>query len=671
MYRKNVANQYIYFALVNTSTGLGLTGASVTAYRALDNGSQATATGTTSELGNGQYRFNLSQADTNADEGSYLFIATGASPVEKTVVFTACNPSDAESFGITRLDATITSRASQASVDTLASYVDTEVAAIKAKTDNLPTDPADASDIAASFVTVNNTLATIASYIDTEVAAIKAKTDNLPSDPADASDIAASFASVNAALVTITGYIDTEVAAIKAKTDNLPVDPADASDIAASFSNITTLLNTLASYVDTEVAAIKAKTDNLPSNPAAVTNIPTASAIADAVLEESVDDHDNVAHSLAKYISIIKKGNTVVEGTVTSAVTPTSTTFSSNVNYPTGAFKHAVLVFLTAAAINEQNSPILGYVNTNGVFTVEEPFTVAPTVGDKFIVIPTVHVHSVAAIQSGLATSAALAAVAANVTALVTRIPATLFAGITSLAKWLGVLAGKTADATTRGEINLTPAGASYNETTDSLEAIRDRGDDAWGTGTGQGTGARIVTITVRDSSANPVEAATVRMYRAGETYAGATNASGVTSFSLDDATFTVAITAAGFSFTPVSLVVSGNVSQTYTLTSTGGVTPSVAPRTTGFWTVNDLNGVAQAGAQVTIQASSPPAGSTGLVMEDAPRTATADNQGVVQFNNLVKGATYLVHRTGSSRKYNIVVPANAGDSVALGSLVG
>lgn len=37
--------------------------------------------------------------------------------------------------------------ASQTSVDTLATYVDTEVAAIKAKTDNLPADPADASDI--------------------------------------------------------------------------------------------------------------------------------------------------------------------------------------------------------------------------------------------------------------------------------------------------------------------------------------------------------------------------------------------------------------------------------------------------------------------------------------------------------------------------------------------
>jgi hypothetical protein len=117
MYRKNVANQYIYFALVNTSTGLGLTGASVTAYLALDNGAQATATGTTSELGNGHYRFNLSQADTNADEGSYLFIASGASPVEKTVVFTAANPSDGAAFGLSRIDATIGSRATQTSVD--------------------------------------------------------------------------------------------------------------------------------------------------------------------------------------------------------------------------------------------------------------------------------------------------------------------------------------------------------------------------------------------------------------------------------------------------------------------------------------------------------------------------------------------------------------------------
>jgi hypothetical protein len=85
--------------------------------------------------------------------------------------------------------ADIATRASQTSVDTVDDFLDTEVAAIKAKTDNLPADPADASDIASSFSTVNSTLSTIAAYIDTEVAAIKAKTDNLPASPAATGDI--------------------------------------------------------------------------------------------------------------------------------------------------------------------------------------------------------------------------------------------------------------------------------------------------------------------------------------------------------------------------------------------------------------------------------------------------------------------------------------------------
>lgn len=54
------------------------------------------------------------------------------------------------------------------------------------------------------------------------------------------------------------------------------------------------------------------------------------------------------------------------------------------------------------------------------------------------------------------------------------------FVGITLVARWLGALAGKTADTSTRTEINATTAGATYNETTDALEAVRDRGDTAW-----------------------------------------------------------------------------------------------------------------------------------------------------------------------------------------------
>ncbi len=79
----------------------------------------------------------------------------------------------------TNLDDTISSRASQTSVNTIDDFLDTEVAAIKTKTDNLPADPADASDVAASFSTVNTKLDTIDDFLDTEVAAIKAKTDQL------------------------------------------------------------------------------------------------------------------------------------------------------------------------------------------------------------------------------------------------------------------------------------------------------------------------------------------------------------------------------------------------------------------------------------------------------------------------------------------------------------
>jgi len=63
------------------------------------------------------------------------------------------------------------------------------------------------------------------------------------------------------------------------------------------------------------------------------------------------------------------------------------------------------------------------------------------------------------------------------------------FTGITSLAEWLGLLAGKqAANATALTEIKATGAGSgTYSETTDSQEAIKDLGDSAWATGGGTG----------------------------------------------------------------------------------------------------------------------------------------------------------------------------------------
>ena len=106
----------------------------------------------------------------------------------------------------------------------------------------------------------------------------------------------------------------------------------------------------------------------------------------------------------------------------------------------------------------------------------------------------------VSEVQSGLATSAALATVDSNVDTLLTRITSTLFDGITSMASWLGALAGKSTDASTLAEIQSTTAGATFANSTDSLEAIRDRGDAAWAPGeAGSGDASQSTLLAVQD----------------------------------------------------------------------------------------------------------------------------------------------------------------------------
>jgi hypothetical protein len=127
---------------------------------------------------------------------------------------------------------------------------------------------------------------------------------------------------------------------------------------------------------------------------------------------------------------------------------------------------------------------------------------------------------AVAEIQSGLATSAAVAAVQSDVTTLLGRITATLFSGITYLSRWLGALAGKTADSATQTEIRATAAGATYTITTDSLEAIRDNSGGGGGSGDASQTTLLEVQGTV-DSIAASLSGTTVsvssRVSAAGE----------------------------------------------------------------------------------------------------------------------------------------------------------
>lgn len=84
---------------------------------------------------------------------------------------------------------------------------------------------------------------------------------------------------------------------------------------------------------------------------------------------------------------------------------------------------------------------------------------------------------------------------------------AAVFEGITSLPKWLRGLFRKDAmDATAKAEVNAS--GGVFDEATDSLEAIRDRGDAAWSQ---SGSGLYSETITVDDGT-NPLDGVLVQV---------------------------------------------------------------------------------------------------------------------------------------------------------------
>lgn len=111
------------------------------------------------------------------------------------------------------------------------------------------------TDVSALATNVAAILVDTGTTLDAFIQAIKAKTDNLPSDPADASVVAGLIAAAEAKI----DIVDTVVDAIKLKTDNLPSDPADASVVAGLIAGVDAKVD----IVDTVVDAVKVKTDQM------------------------------------------------------------------------------------------------------------------------------------------------------------------------------------------------------------------------------------------------------------------------------------------------------------------------------------------------------------------------------------------------------------------------
>lgn len=133
-----------------------------------------------------------------------------------------------------------------------------------------------------------------------------------------------------------------------------------------------------------------------------------------------------------------------------------------------------------------------------------------------------------------------LTSIASSIAGIVTK-----FGGITLLKNWLAIIMGKSADAPTLAEVNATTAGATYANTTDSLESIRDRGDAAWVTGGGGGSGGDgeyAVTITATDTAATAVGnlGYTIKTTLGAKVYASNLSNSGTATVNLDDGSYRI-----------------------------------------------------------------------------------------------------------------------------------
>ena len=140
--KKNVAGQKIGGHMITAADGTAFTG-SVTVYVTGDAGTQAVGSvgaGACVSEGNGYYTYAPAQAETNYDLIAFTFTGTGAIPA--TVQVNTDFPQTGDSFA--RLGAPVGASIS-ADITTIDDFLDTEIAAIKTKTDFLPSATAGAA----------------------------------------------------------------------------------------------------------------------------------------------------------------------------------------------------------------------------------------------------------------------------------------------------------------------------------------------------------------------------------------------------------------------------------------------------------------------------------------------------------------------------------------------
>jgi len=125
-------------------------------------------------------------------------------------------------------------------------------------------------------------------------------------------------------------------------------------------------------------------------------NDPTAAAIADAVLDESLAAH-NTGGTLGKAIRQIKEGVVSAESTVNDASATTTSFVTALTSAVDNFYNDKILVFI-GGALTGQARIISDYNGTTKAITFDEATTSAPANGDGFIILG-IHQHTLTQIK--------------------------------------------------------------------------------------------------------------------------------------------------------------------------------------------------------------------------------------------------------------------------------
>jgi len=275
---------------VNGKTGLTLT---ITASKA--GAAFASITPTVTERGSGWYSLALTTAHLDT-LGDFALHITGASadPADLLLEVVAYNPEDSAALGLSRIDAAVSTRSTLAA-GALMGLADDAITSAKIAAGAITSSEAPALANLDAAISTRLATAGYTAPANSDITAIKAKTDNLPTDPADESSLQAAIAT-RLASAGYTAPDNAGIAAIKAKTDNLPADPADESLLEAA----------IATRAAPGAAMTLTATYDAAKTPAQAGDPMTLSAGAiDAILDEPVEGTVTLRQSLRVLLAVL------------------------------------------------------------------------------------------------------------------------------------------------------------------------------------------------------------------------------------------------------------------------------------------------------------------------------------------------------------------------------